>query len=236
MGLISLISLISLSFGFLIYDFFSGLGSEEPDKITLIVGTKDNDVLEGGDGIDRIFGGTGNDTLSGGAGDDSIFGKEGNDFVIGGSGDDFLRGLADDDILIGGEGNDILHGDTGNDTIVGDSVITEAVFQEGFDILYGGSGDDDIWSGSGDIVNTGKGSDTVNLGEWVYPDNPVEITDFNTAEDVIIYNYSGDVDPIAIFDETDGTPVLLVDESIIAKFPNNALSDFSEDNVIYLHS
>ena len=239
-----LIFLLSLCSGFFIYDYLATpeelspeeLPPEEVVKIPLSEDGAEDDTTEGQDGIDRIWGGAGDDTIEGGAGDDSIFGNEGSDLVIGGAGDDFLRGLADDDHLIGGDGNDILHGDTGNDTLVGVSGITQAL-QEGADTLHGGSGNDDIWSGNGDVVDTGKGSDTLNLGEWVDPQNPVEIIDFNTSEDIIIFHYSGEVDPVATFDETDGKPVLLIDDSIVAKFPKNALSDFSEgNNVVFLVS
>jgi Ca2+-binding RTX toxin-like protein len=125
----------------------------------------------------------------------------------------------------------------GNDTLVGVSVIPQAALQEGADTLYGGYGNDDIWSGSGDVVDTGNGSDTLNIGEWVDPQNPVEIVDFDASKDIIVFHYSGEVDPVATFDETDGKPVLLIDESIVAKFPKNALSDFSEgNNVVFLVS
>ncbi len=134
----------------------------------VILGTKSDDTLNGGDGYDDLRGGMGNDHLNGGGGNDYIEADEGDDTVHGDSGDDELRGEYGDDtlygddgidvlsgsrghdILYGGEGNDnisggedsdILHGDGGSDYMYGDG---------GNDTIYGESGENRMWGGDGD--------------------------------------------------------------------------------------
>ncbi len=80
--------------------------------VSPIVGTPDDDVLRGQDGVgtsflglsgnDVLVGGYGNDTLDGGAGNDTLDGGIGNDALYGGSGSDtylFNRGGGQDTIV-----------------------------------------------------------------------------------------------------------------------------------------
>lgn len=73
-------------------------------------GQSDNDVLDGGEGIDELQGGDGNDQLAGGADDDVLYGQAGNDTLSGGSGDDLLYGdLGADTYVFGrGQGRDSI--------------------------------------------------------------------------------------------------------------------------------
>ena len=88
----------------------------------------ENDVVDGGDGIDAIYGNGGDDVLHGG--NDS-------DFLVGGLGSDLLFGDAGDDILVDGLfGNgeiDVLFGGLGADLLIS---------RGGDDTLFGGEGDD----------------------------------------------------------------------------------------------
>jgi Ca2+-binding RTX toxin-like protein len=73
--------------------------SPEPPPPCTIVGTPDNDVLQGG------------------AGDDVMCGLGGDDVIVGQDGDDVLLGGPGDDLLVGGAGSDQLHGDDGDDQL-----------------------------------------------------------------------------------------------------------------------
>jgi 5'-nucleotidase len=80
-----------------------------------IKGTKQADVIWGGDGNDQIEGGNGNDVICGGRGDDRIEGDNGRDTLLGGFGDDRIDGGNGKDVLIGGPGLDRLDGGNGMD-------------------------------------------------------------------------------------------------------------------------
>ncbi|OLT61775.1 calcium-binding protein [Moorena bouillonii] len=119
--------------------------SFEEAGVTLI-GTSNNDILEGGGGDDIIkglnskdllIGLAGEDYLDGGDGDDKLFGGDGHDTLKGGNGQDTLEGGDDDDTLIGGPGDDILTGGSGQDTFVLSTVgkLTITDFTDGEDML-----------------------------------------------------------------------------------------------------
>jgi Ca2+-binding RTX toxin-like protein len=75
-----------------------------------IVGSTDDDFLDGSALKDHMFGLGGND---------SLFGGDGNDVLDGGEGDDYLSGDGGNDILDGGFGNDELYGGAGDDVMMG---------------------------------------------------------------------------------------------------------------------
>jgi predicted extracellular nuclease len=117
------------------------------------------------DGVTRtgtIF----SDTLNGTGGEDRLSGSLGNDKLYGLGGHDILDGGLGNDLLEGGDGNDVLFGDLGNDTLIGGA---------GRDILFGGLGTD--------VLTGGAGADSFHFGRLETGDT---ITDFNTAEDIII--------------------------------------------------
>ncbi|RRJ84508.1 hypothetical protein [Aestuariirhabdus litorea] len=80
-----------------------------------LVGTRDDDLLEGGRGRDRLLGGAGYDQLRGGSDNDLLAGGEGADQLWGEAGDDLLLGGCGSDLLVGGEGMDRLVGGAGDD-------------------------------------------------------------------------------------------------------------------------
>src|SRR5438552_4455538 len=99
--------------------------------LNVIIGTSNNDVLNGTNGADCIVGLGGQDTINGNNGNDIIFGGDGDDIIDGGNGNDQIFGGTGQDRLSGGDGNDQLFGDDGDDTLSGDN---------GDDRLSGGQG------------------------------------------------------------------------------------------------
>jgi hypothetical protein len=72
----------------------------------IILGTADDETLDGGKGDDLVLGGGGDDEVVGGAGKDLLFGDAGDDLLAGGRGRDTLAGGGGDDRLDGGNGRD----------------------------------------------------------------------------------------------------------------------------------
>jgi hypothetical protein len=103
------------------------------DDDNIIEGTPEDDVIVGLDGNDVIYGGSGNDTICGGPGDDIIDGNGGNDVLLGDDGNNVLNGGPGNDRLIGNGGNNILIGGVGRDRLIGG---------DNADICNGNSGTD----------------------------------------------------------------------------------------------
>ncbi|MGB7413883.1 MAG: calcium-binding protein, partial [Thermosynechococcaceae cyanobacterium] len=80
-----------------------------------ILGTWEDQTINGLAGNDFIDGASGNDYLIGGLGNDTLMGSDGNDILRDSSGDDILDGGDGNDNLYAGAGNDILRGGAGND-------------------------------------------------------------------------------------------------------------------------
>ena len=99
-----------------------------------IVGTVEDDILQGTSSDDLIFG------LSG---DDIISGLDGNDCIFGGDGDDVIYGNDGYDTIFGNDGNDILKGQSGYDVIYG---------HLGMDVLDGGSENDNCYDSDEDLL------------------------------------------------------------------------------------
>ena len=113
-----------------------------------LIGTSEDDTIDGLGGADYMYGAEGDDILSGSGGADILDGWYGDDIIVGGLDDDELLGWDGDDVLRGGQGDDILAG------------------EYGVDIVSGGSGDDYIYADdyetiSADYFNGGAGSDTL---------------------------------------------------------------------------
>ena len=180
-----------------------------------------NDALNGGDGADALYGHEGDDALIGGDGSDSLLGGNGFDSLIGGSGDDALDGGYGRDLLAGGNGSDVLDGGEGSDTLWGqwpDEADAET------DFLNGGGGDDLLMLGAGDYGNGGGGADVFGLLDIGPDDPPMQITDFNPAEDalVVLYDAAQHPDPqiSLVTDHDSGAIRLLLDGVTLANFTN----------------
>lgn len=220
----------------------------ELDAVETSIGTDGNDVIRGKATSDIVIGD---------GGDDRVFAREGSDLVFGGEGNDFLRGEAGDDALFGDAGADTLNGDGGADVLFGADIFSSASIAsiinsdeaslEGLapifdldadtgeaDTLNGGVGDDLLVAGSNDVVSTGTGSDVLNLGEWVIPNDPVEVVDFTPTEDVVVYTYTGDQPDVVFAEASDGTAVLLEGGRVIARFDGVTFADLNANSSIIL--
>ena len=106
---------------------------EDAPTVHRLVGTPEDDVLNGSAADEILIGRGGNDLLLAAGGDDVLRGGRGNDELRGGVGDDVLRGGRGDDLLRGGGGDDLyvhrLHG--GNDEIVESSGVDVLRFGDG---------------------------------------------------------------------------------------------------------
>lgn len=112
-----------------------------------VVGTEEDDTIEGYPETNYIWGMGGNDT---------IYGNKSDDYLFGGDGDDTIT-LADScfGLLFTQAGNNYAYGMDGNDTII---------LSDGDDFIWGGKGDDVIKSGGGsDIIyyELGDGNDYI---------------------------------------------------------------------------
>jgi len=110
------------------------------------------------------------DSFSGGPGDDTYTGTPGADTASGNGGNDRLYGGAGADTLDGGDGNDFLvsHALSANwpaGAWINPGGSSADTFTD-HDVLTGGAGDDMIFSGYGDTVDGGSGSNLlyINLG------------------------------------------------------------------------
>lgn len=131
--------------------------AEAPDEDEVLIGDKEDNDLETGEGNDTVKGKAGDDTINTNGGDDNVSGGQGNDTINAGDGVDLVRGGRGDDIIDGGNGNDVLRGGLGNDTINGG---------EGNDTIRGGQGNDTLSGGLGvDIIRGGQGDDMIDGGE-----------------------------------------------------------------------
>jgi Ca2+-binding RTX toxin-like protein len=96
-------------------------GSAETSASLLIIGTQDNDDINGGDANDTLVGESGNDLLYGGKGADWLEGGVGSDQLAGdydGSAFEIFP-IGGRDTLVGGAGADLIYGGVGADSLVG---------------------------------------------------------------------------------------------------------------------
>lgn len=97
-----------------------------------IIGSEEDDVIDGGAGKDTLLGGDGNDSLNGG---------KGNDILIGGAGNDTYTGGAGADIFVYSKGQ-------------GKDVITDYDEDDKVSIASGSEDDFDITTSGNDVVLT----------------------------------------------------------------------------------
>lgn len=86
--------------------------------MSVLLGSKNNDQLQGEDSDDLIKGRRGDDVLSGGGGKDTLRGGKGADTLNGGLGDDRIYAARGDDVIEMSAGQDVLRGGDGLDTLV----------------------------------------------------------------------------------------------------------------------
>jgi Ca2+-binding RTX toxin-like protein len=89
-----------------------------------VIGTTDDDEINGANSDQTIYGGAGNDTLNGGNSMDLVYGGSGNDHIVANNGGDQLYGgsamtrltaARAKTLLVGGRGADVLTGGNGAD-------------------------------------------------------------------------------------------------------------------------
>ncbi|NJK50199.1 calcium-binding protein [Candidatus Gracilibacteria bacterium] len=88
-----------------------------------IVGTFNNNAINGLGGNDYLFGEAGNDNITGATGNDTLLGDFDNDTLDGGTGNDILLGGAGSDRMVGGVGNDNYYVDSRADVVVETSTL-----------------------------------------------------------------------------------------------------------------
>jgi Ca2+-binding RTX toxin-like protein len=140
----------------------AGPGSDvitDPGGDDVIKGRDGNDRIDS-QGADRILAGSGDDFVEGagaklilaGLGNDIVFAGDGSQTVQGNEGDDWIEGGATDDVISGDnhdplhrdivEGHDVLVGGAGNDVLEGEYGNDIFLTGEGFDRLFGMTGED----------------------------------------------------------------------------------------------
>jgi Ca2+-binding RTX toxin-like protein len=118
--------------------------ARKPTELSVVLGNK-NDRVVNNTGVPLVAeGGSGNDALTGGTNRDRLFGGSGNDYLAGRAGNDAIDGGTGNDHIYGGKHNDWLHGDTGKDTIHGQAGNDTIIGGPGKDALTGGAGKDKV--------------------------------------------------------------------------------------------
>lgn len=215
----------------------------------------DDDILRSAENEDTLSGGPGNDLLAGWDGDDDLSGGDGTDWVMGFAGQDVLSGGAGADVLIGGAGADTMDAGGGNDFVEAANIVDEDALiasldgaeklgdiafayalpgtSDAGDTVDLGPGDDTIVAGSDDTVTGGTGADEFALGDWIEGDRPVEIEDFDLAEDLISFVHADDQpapDMTLEVDQQTGMTTIKADGQAVAVV-RNASPEFSLRNV-----
>ena len=198
-----------------------------------ILGTLQDDRLNGSSGDDKIGTSRGSDVVAGGSGNDEItLGGGKKDKAFGGDGDDIIRGgRGKRDVLKGELGNDQLFGNIGNDKLIGG---------EGNDILIGGKGRDVLKGGEGEdtfvlklfkreqadkIKDMTPGEDKIGLDEDSFGLETIKRSDFESVTDSDI-QVIGSSNANIVYDKSTGKLYFnesnsVGDETLIAKLSKN---------------
>ena len=208
-----------------------------------LIGTDEDDILDGGlsgdflsglGGDDLINGNGGNDNILGGSEDDFIRGGAGSDTVRGQTGNDDISGNAGNDKLFGDSGRDDIFGDSGNDTIRGGSAADRLFGDAGNDDIRGGTGDDRIFGGTGnDLLLGNSGVDRIageNGNDRIHGGLGDDILQGNAGNDLIIGN-SGE-DELAGNDGNDRLNGGSEDDILTGGNGNDRLNGGSEDDTL----
>lgn len=158
-------------------------GADAFSEIETLVGSPNNDVLEGDGEANTLFGMQGNDVLEGRGGDDDLRGAAGTDTLAAGDGADILHGADGYDALDGGAGRDtgdykadarigapativdlaagVASGPFDADTIV---AVEDLIGGSGNDEFFGDDGPNNFTAFGGRNVLHGRGGDDVMSG------------------------------------------------------------------------
>ena len=119
---------------------------------------------------------SGNDLVALSDFDDVFNSGAGRDLIVDQLGSDRINAGGGNDVVVAGKGNDRVDGSLGNDVVLGGA---------GNDQIVGGIGRDLIWGGTGsDTLTGGLGVDSFLFKAG---DGLAEITDFNAADDQILF-------------------------------------------------
>jgi trimeric autotransporter adhesin len=183
----------------------------------ILLGTLNNDVINGGQRDETIYGLSGNDSLSGGGGADTIVGGYGNDILDGGLGADTMNGGLDDDIYVVDNAADVVleNFEEGNDTVQSSISYTLASNVENLtlignavinangnslnNVLVGNTANNTINGGSGnDTMSGGAGNDTyiVNATGDVVTENANEGVDL--VQSSVTYTMGNNVENLTL--------------------------------------
>lgn len=209
-----------------------------------LAGGNGDDSISGGAGVDIITGGAGDDTLLGGAGGDVLIGSTGADQIYGGAGNDFLDGVSPDE---GQSLADAFNTDERGEitqtiqTNFGSAATTEDInrfmrdlaSQDGTDApdaLYGGVGEDILAGNDGDTLSGGADED-IFIVPWQAGNDPVTITDYDTAAEGVYIQITGDIEAAYDFglrDADDGSGVeVVLDGDTVALLTGVNLASFN---------
>ena len=236
------------------------IGTEGDDLLT---GTPEGEVIDALGGNDTVIASAGYDVVNGGDGFDTIdfsgesegirLVSEFNDPTIMNREDPFTFGLeqtyanfeavigsAFDDIAANFLSSDAFHFDMGdgNDVAVGGDAADTFVMGNGNDSVSGGFGDDVITLGSGaDMLGVSRHSE----GPFPFGYGNDRVTDFDTAEDIIVFQIVNGTtyDPLADTTQTaEGALISYVNGSSIllegVDMANLTADNFLFDDTIYV--
>lgn len=198
----------------------TGAQGLDPDALNLrLVLSNDTDgmTFDDGAGSTEIISNEFDNTIRGGGGDDTIV--AGGFYNIGGN----TQGGSD--LLDGGDGNDFISASGGRlDLLFGEDENDGMYVQDSHpDTLIGGAGDDTLLAENGGQITGGSGADVFGVTQSLrdaslgFPYDPVVITDFNSAEDVLFVDIrpqylapggSGAI-TVEVWDDGTGSDVLL---------------------------
>ena len=125
-----------------------------------VVGTVNDDIITGGNGVQFLDGEDGNDVINGFGSNDLLIGGNGDDIVRGGNGRDIVVGVGDD---LGADDFDVLLGGKKSDTFALGDVS---------DVYY-------IGIGRAEITDFVSGTDTIQLngvaGDYTFTDTTISL-------------------------------------------------------------
>ena len=210
-------------------DFASVLIGTKTDKIINIenvIGTQNNDIINGNSSTNILNGQAGNDTLSGGLGNDTLNGGAGNDTVS------YTYTTNGVNVNLNTEIASVNSTDidklTNIQNVIGTSVSDTLEGNAQVNILNGKAGDDTfISSGANDTLIGGAGSDTVDYSNSV---NNKILVDLSSSSKVSVVAQTGDfVNPLYV------DTLIDIDNIIGTKF-NDTLTGNNESNILIGHN